>query len=331
MENNSKSLKNNNMLLAFITLVVAIILIAIVGFFILKPRTEVIQGQVEVKEVRVSGKVPGRVQEIRVTEGQWVSAGDTLAVIESPEIEAKLLQATSAQSAAEAQNHKALKGAREEQIASAKAMWEKSKAGLDIAEKSYQRLQRLYDQGVTTAQKKDEAEANYKAMKATEEAAHSQYQMAVNGAEKEDKAAAAALVNQAKGAVEEVSSYMKEKYLISPIDGQISEIFPHEGELVGTGSPIMNVMDKKNEWVVFNLREDLLRGIQIGSEITAYVPALDKDITVKVYQMKDMGTYAAWKATKTTGQYDLKTFEIKARPNASIEGLFPGMSVVIKN
>jgi HlyD family secretion protein len=209
-------------------------------------------------------------------------------------------------------------------------MWQKAKAGVDIAEKSYQRIQNLFDQGVISAQKRDEAEANYTAMKATEQAALSQYQMAKNGAEKEDKQAAEALVNRAKGAVNEVESYISEIYLLSPIDGEISEIFPKVGELVGTGAPVMNVMDKRNSWVVFNLREDLLKSMTVGSTVTAYVPALDKEISLTVYYLKDMGTYASWKATKTNGQYDLRTFEVKARPETYIEGLYPGMSVVIK-
>jgi HlyD family secretion protein len=181
-----------------------------------------------------------------------------------------------------------------------------------------------------SAQKRDEADANYQAMKATEQAAHSQYQMAKNGAEREDKLSAEALVNRAKGAVNEVESYVNETFLLSPIDGEISEIFPQAGELVGTGAPIMNVMDKKNAWVVFNVREDRLKEMTVGKTIKAYVPALDKEITLTVYFLKDQGGYASWKATKTNGQYDLKTFEVKARPEAYIEGLYPGMSVIIK-
>jgi HlyD family secretion protein len=138
-------------------------------------------------------------------------------------------------------------------------------------------------------------------------------------------------VNRAKGAVNEVESYMHETYLLAPIHGEISEIFPKEGELVGTGSPVMNVMDKKSAWVVFNIREDLLKEMTIGKMFTAYVPALDKNIQLTVYYMKDMGSYASWKATKTKGQYDLKTFEVKAKPESYIEGLYPGMSVIIKN
>lgn len=210
-------------------------------------------------------------------------------------------------------------------------MWQKAQAGLEIAKKSYTRVQNLYDKGVMSAQKRDEAEANYKAMVATEKAAKSQYDMARDGARSEDKAAAAALVQQAGGAVAEVESYLKESALVSPIDGEVSERFPQVGELVGTGAPIMNITDLNDMWVSFSVREDLLKDIKIGSELNAFIPALDnKPVKLKVYYMKDMGSYAAWKATKTTGQFDSKTFEVRARPQEKIADLRPGMSVVMK-
>ena len=154
--------------------------------------------------------------------------------------------------------------------------------------------------------------------------------MAVNGAEREDKEAAAALVERAKGAVAEVESYIKETYLIAQADGEVAEIFPKPGELVGTGAPIMNIAIVEDMWVTFNVREDLLQGLTVGTEFEAYVPALDRNIRLKVYHMKDLGTYAAWKATKTTGQFDLKTFEVKASPQEQVEGLRAGMSVILE-
>ena len=157
-------------------------------------------------------------------------------------------------------------------------------------------------------------------------------EMAKEGARKEDKAAAAALVNQASGALAEVESYVEESALVAPIDGEISERFPEVGELVGTGAPIMNIADLTDMWVSFSIREDLLSQVKVGNEVKAFVPALDnQEITLKVYYMKDMGTYAAWKATKTTGQYDAKTFEVRARPVQPVEGLRPGMSVIWKH
>ncbi len=327
----SQKSQNSNMLLAFLSLLGVIVLVAVVGFFMLRKGPEMIQGQAEVDEYRVSSKVPGRILEFRVKEGETVKAGDTLAILEAPDVMAKLDQARAAQAAADAQNEKALKGARQEQIQGAYEMWQKAKAGVEIAEKSYTRIKNLYEQGVMPAQKFDEVTAQRNAAIATEKAAKSQYDMAKNGAEREDKLAAAALVNRAKGAVAEVESYIKETYLIASANGEVSEIFPKVGELVGTGAPIMNIAVLSDMWVTFNVREDLLKGLTVGTEFDAFVPALeDKEVKLKVYYMKDLGTYAAWKATKTTGQFDLKTFEVRARPVTPLQGLRPGMSVIIK-
>lgn len=317
------------MLLAFLTLTGVIAIVAVIGFFMLRKGPEIVQGQAEVTEYRVSSKVPGRILEFRVKEGQTVRAGDTLAILEAPDVQAKLEQARAAEAAAQAQNEKALKGVRQEQIQAAYEMWQKAQAGVTIAEKSYKRIKNLYDQGVVSAQKLDEITAQRDAALATEKAAKAQYTMAKNGAEREDKAAAAALVNRAKGAVAEVESYINETYLIAQKDGEVSEIFPKQGELVGTGAPIMNVAVMDDMWVTFNVREDLLQSLTVGTEFEAFVPALDKNIRLKVNYMKDLGTYAAWKATKTTGQFDLKTFEVRALPTDKVEGLRPGMSVIL--
>ena len=323
--------QNSNMLLAFLTLTGVIALVAVVGFFMLRKGPEIIQGQAEVDEYRVSSKVPGRILEFRVKEGQTVQKGDTLALLEAPDIAAKMEQARAAEAAAQAQNEKAIKGARQEQIQAAYEMWQKAQAAVEIAEKSYKRVKNLFDQGVMPAQKLDEVTAQRNAAIATEKAAKAQYTMAKNGAEREDTLAAAALVDRAKGAVAEVESYLKETFLIAQAGGEVSEIFPKVGELVGTGAPIMNIAILKDMWVTFNVREDLLKNLTMGAEFDAIVPALDnKTIRLKVDYMKDLGTYAAWKATKTTGQFDLKTFEVRARPLEKVEGLRPGMSVIIK-
>ena len=323
--------QNSNMLLAFLTMTGIIVVVAIAGFFMLRKGPEIIQGQAEVDEYRVSSKVPGRILEFRVKEGQSVNAGDTLAILEAPEVQAKMAQAQAAEEAAQAQNEKAIKGARQEQIQTAYEMWQKARAGVEIAEKSYKRVKNLFEQGVMPAQKLDEISAQRNAAIATEKAAKAQYTMAKNGAEREDKMAAAALVNRAKGAVAEVESYVKETYLIAQSKGEVSEIFPKVGELVGTGAPIMNIAMLDKLWVTFNVKEDLLQGLTMGSEFEASIPALNnKIVKLKVYYLKDVGTYAAWKATKTTGQFDLKTFEVKATPLEAIENLRPGMTVILK-
>ncbi len=315
---------------AFLTLVLVIFLVSIIGWIVLRPEPITLQGQTEATEVRVSGKVPGRIEKFYVSEGMTVKKGDTLVILYSPELNAKLFQAISAEDAANAQNQKALKGARAEQIAGAYELWQKAEVGVKLAEKTYKRLQNMFDEGVVSAQKRDEAEANYQAAVATAKAAKSQYDMAVNGAEKEDKLAALAMVNRAKGAVSEVESYMSETKLVAPIDGEISDIFPKRGELVGSGAPIMNIVDLTDMWVVFNIREDLLTKIKMGKELEAYIPALgNKAVKLKVNYIKAMANYATFKATKTTGGFDVKSFEVRAIPATPIDGLRPGMSLMV--
>ena len=323
--------QHNNILLAIAGFVAVIIIVALIGFLALGRDPNVIQGQVEVTEYRVSSKVPGRILELRVSEGDYVKAGDTLAILDAPEVRAKMEQARSAESAAAAIELKAQNGARKEQIQGAFSVLQQAKAGFEIAEKSYQRIQRLYDGGVVSAQKRDEVYANYKAMEAQMKAAQSQYDMAVNGARMEDKLAAAAQVGRAKGAVQEVNSYINETVQIAQKEGEVADIYPKVGELVGTGSPIMSIAVMDDMWGTFNVREDQLNGMKVGTEFTAFVPAFNKEIKMKVYYMKDQGSYAVWKATKANGQYDLKTFEVKARPVENLDGLRPGMSLIIKN
>lgn len=323
-----KQHKNIIITAACTTLVVAVV--AVIGAMQIKQEPETIQGQVEVSEYRVSSKVPGRILEIRVKDGDYVNVGDTLAILDAPEVRAKMTQAQSAENAAAAMDEMANNGARQEQVRGAFAVLQQAKAGLEIAQKSYNRVQRLYDEGVMTAQKRDEAFANYKALEAQVKAAQSQYDMARNGARSEEKKAAAAQVNRAKGAVAEVNSYIHETMQIAQMAGEVSDVYPKVGELIGTGSPIMSVSLMNDIWGTFNVREDQLNGMKVGSIVTAFVPSFKKEIRMKVYYIKDQGSYAVWKATKSNGQYDLKTFEVKARPMDKLEGLRPGMSLILK-
>ena len=325
-----KSREYKSVTWALVALVVVVIVVAVAGMCLLGRDDEVIQGQIEASEYRVSSKVPSRILHFYVQEGDHVKAGDTLVVLEAPDVMAKLSQAEAVERAAEAVKQKADRGTRAELLQGAYEMWQKAKAGLDIAEKSYGRVNRLYEEGVMSAQKRDEAYANYQAMAATEKAARSQYEMARNGVQREDKEAAAAKVAQAQGAVAEVDAYVKETVLCAQMDGEVSEIFPEVGELVGSGAPIMNVTMLDDRWATFNVREDLLQGLAVGQEITAYVPAFGKDIKLEVTYVKDRGTYAAWKATKTQGQFDLKTFEVRAVPKDVKDVLRPGMSVIVE-
>lgn len=325
-----KKQENKTLIMSFVVLISVIAVIGIIGYFILTPDDIIIQGEIEATEVRVSGKLPGRVLEIRGKEGMSVKKGDTLILIDSPEINAKVMQAEAAESAAAAVSMKAQKGTRKETIEAAAEQYEMAKAAADFAKKSYDRAKNLYDKGVIAAQKYDEVKAKYDAAKAQEKAAKSQYDMALNGAQKEDKMAALAQVQRAKGAVNEATSYLSETKLVAPISGEIAEIFPKVGELVGSGSPLMNIVDLNDIWVTFNLKENLLSKIKVGDKLKAKVPALnDKEITLKVTYIKVLGSYATWKATKLTDEYDTKTFEVRAVPLDKSTDFRPGMSVII--
>ena len=321
-----------NLRIALVGVIAVVVILFVIGWIIYKPEPVVIQGSAEATEVRVSGKVAGRIQQFLAKEGEWVNKGDTLVLIDSPEIYAKLAQATAAQNAALAQDRKAQKGARSEVIQGAYEMWQKAEVGVDIAKKSYDRVERLFEKGVVTAQKRDEVEAQYQAAVAQSAAAKTQYEMAKNGAEAEDKAAALAMVNRAEGAVQEVEAYMKEITLVAPISGEVTEVFPKQGELVGTGAPIMNIIDLNDIWFSFNVREDLLQEMKQGAIITVKIPALNnQEAKLQVHYIKAMASFATWKATKTTGDFDLKTFEVRAKPVAPIKELRPGMTALVVN
>lgn len=322
--------KNYNLLIGISALVGIVLVIAFVGYLVSKPRPHVIQGEAEATEYRVSCMVPGHVTELYVREGQTVQKGDTVAFIDSPQVRAKLAQAQAARSAAQAQSAKARNGARQEQIAGAYELWQQALVQEDVMKKSFDRVQTLYDQKVISAQKYDETKAKYDAAVAQAKAAKSQYDMALSGARSEDKAAAAALVHQADGAIREVDSYLQELYLVSPSDGVISNVYPRQGELVGQGSPVATVTDLSDLWFTFNIREDELHGMQTGNELTVKVPALDgATLKAKVNYMAVRESYATWKATKETDQYDAKTFEVRAVPMETVQGLRPGMTVLV--
>ncbi|OYT16900.1 MAG: hemolysin secretion protein D [Bacteroidetes bacterium 4572_77] len=322
-------MKSKNIIIGIGALIVLIIVI-VAGWIMSKPIDIILQGQVEAKHIRVASKIPGRIDQILVTEGQRVQLDDTLVIIGTPELDAKLVQAQSARNAAESQSIKAQEGARKEQIQGAYSLWQKSLAGVEVYEKTYIRVKKLYDEGVVPAQKLDEANAQYKAALQTEKAAKSQYDMAINGAREEDKVGAAALVDQASGVIQEIDSYLSEAQVKAPITGEIASIISQEGELINSGYPIITIVDLSDVWLIFNIREDFLSKIKMGDELMVQVPALgNKTIKVKVYFINPLGDFATWNATKTTGSFDMKTFEIKAKPTENIKDLRPGMTALI--
>lgn len=319
------------MLLGVIALLVVVIIVALVGALALKPEKMLIQGEAEATEYRVSGKVPGRIEMYLVEEGDQVKKGDTLVVIYSPEVEAKKDQALAAREMAAAVDRKAKNGAQPQQIEGAYELYQKALAGEEIYRKSYERVARLYEKGVVSAQKRDEVEAQYKAASATVKAAKSQYDMALAGARSEDKDAARAQVARVDGILKEVAAAEAERYLLSPCDGEVSEKFPKVGELVGQGSPVMSIVDMTDVWFSFAVREDMLEGFSQGSQVEIKIPALgdDKTYAVVVTYIKAMGTYATWRTTKQNGGYDVRTFDVKCRPIAPIDGLRPGMTALV--
>ena len=322
--------QHQNILLAVMGFSIAVLIVAIIGFFTLGKTDEVIQGEIEVGEYRVSCKLPARVVEIRVKEGDFVHKGDTLAILEIPEMNAQEKVAQSTEAATQALSNLTEEGVRREAIQSAQQLVVQAKAATDVAKKTYDRMQNLFSEGVMSQQKRDEAKAAWEVALAHENAMKSQYEMAKNGARTEEKKAAQSQANAAKHAVDVVRSVLKETVQVAAVDGEVSDIYPKEGELVGMGSPILSISMMKDMWGTFNVREDQLNGLKVGDTFTAFSPAFNKELKLKVFEIKDEGSYAVWKATKSNGQYDLKTFEVKARPINPFEGLRPGMSLIVK-
>lgn len=327
--NTAEQRENRNLLVALLLLTIGAAVLAIIGFVFLKKPAEIIEGQAEATSVRVSGKLPGRVVELYVKEGDMVRAGDTLVHIHSSLAEAKLMQAEAMKQAAAAQNQKVDAGTRIQIVQTAEQMVAQAAAAKEITRKTYDRMETLFKENVVSAQKRDEAKAAYDAAVAAEGAARSQLALAKAGAQKEDKESAAAMVNVAQGGVAEVQSLLEDQYLTAPCDGQVDQVYPEVGELVALGAPIMNVLKISDKWITFNVREEYLNNMKLGQEIKVMIPALDKrEIQARIYYVRDMGSYATWRATKATGEWDSRTFEVKARPVDTIADLRPGMTVV---
>lgn len=324
------SAKDRMLILTIVVVILVIAGLAILGFLVIKQGPDTVQGQADATEIRISGKLPGRVEEIFVEEGDHVKKGDTLVHIHSSLVDARLGQAQAMENAAQAANAKVDAGTRSQIVKAAYEVWQQAIAAEGIAKKTYDRMESLYQKGVISEQKRDEAKAAYQAASAGVAAAESQYSLAKAGAQKEDKEAALAMVNVAKGGVNEVTALLEDQYLVAPYDGEITEIYPNVSELVATGAPIMS-LQKDDHWVVFNVRETLLKDITTGTVIKIRIPALDITTDAKVFYIKDLGTYANWQATKSTGDFDARTFQVKARPVSKVDNLRPGMSVILES
>lgn len=288
-----------------------------------------IQGTVECATYRAASKIAGRIDSLTVREGDRVRKGDPLYRLSVPEVEARLAGAEAARSAAEAMDRKVLAGARVQQLQAAEQLWRKAQAGRTLAEQTFGRVRNLYEEGVVAAQRYDEARANLDAAQATEQAARAEYRLVRAGADREERAAAAAGVGQADAAVTGVEVYMRDASVYAPASGEVETVALREGELAGVGMPVVTILDLADLWVVFNLKESLMPGIVPGSRMRGYVPALGRDVRLEVYWIAAEADFAVWDATRTRGGFDLRTFAVKARPAEGAGGLRPGMSVVV--
>ncbi len=322
-------MKKANILAIIAVIVLVIAAIVVIDIYLQRHEPVLLQGTVECRSYKASSKIPGRIKSMMVAEGDSVEKGQLLYTLSTPELDAKLQQVEALQSAAKALDEKALAGARKQQIEAALNLWQKAQAGKVLAQKTYDRVQNLYRDGVVPAQKLDEAKANYDAMAATEIAAHAQYSLALAGASKEDKAAAAAQVRQAQGAVREVESYIGDAMVYAPVGGEVSSIISEVGELVGSGYPVITILDLNDVWVTLNIKETLLPKIEIGKRVDAYIPALDRHISLKVSSIAAQADFATWNATRTQGTFDIRTFAVKMHPASGADGLRPGMSVIL--
>jgi len=320
--------KNRLLRLAFI--LVILVIVVIFGWIVVRPEPDLVQGEFEATEIRIASKIPARIELIHVREGDPVHRGDLLVSLASPEIAARLTQAEAAHAAATAQRDKADGGAREEEIRGARNLWLRAEHASDLADSTAGRIQRLYRDGVVPAQRRDEATANMKTAREAANAARAAYDLALSGARSEDRRSAAALEDQAAGAVTEVQAYLDETRLVAPIDGEVSVVVSENGELAAAGFPILTLLDLADPWATFNLREDRLGAIRMGSRFRGRVPALsDADVELEVSYIAAQGDFATWRATSASGGFDLKTFEVRARPVAPVAGLRPGMSVIV--
>lgn len=295
-----------------------------------QPKPVQLQGQIESQQYSISSKVAGRIDQVYVRKGDQVEKGQLIFTLHSPEIEAKLDQAIANKKAAGAMAQEAENGARDQQIQAAKDQWLKAKAAAELAEKTYLRVNNLYKDGVVAEQKKDEAQTQWQAAKYTESSALQMYKMAQEGARDETKQAAAEKVRMAEGAVAEVEAYVADTQISSWFNGEVSQVLMQSGELAPQGFPVVTVVDTQDSWAVLNVREDLLSHFKKGSRFDAYIPALDKTLPFKVSHIAVMGDFATWRSTDATQGFDLRTFEVEARPDEPVEGLRMGMSVVVK-
>ncbi len=327
-----KNMKVSNKILfvLFVVILLIILTLSILGIFLMRDKEVVLQGQIEVEEYNISGLLPGRVECIFVKKGERVGKGDTLVHIVSKEMLAEYEAQKALENAATLQSDKIDAGSRKQLISITKELWDGTKADLKLAKTTYERIKVLYEDSIVSLQRRDEAEAIYKSALAAERAAYYQYQIALEGAQEQDKASAKAMAVAAQNNSEVVKALLSDAKLTSPISGEVACISLNEGELTSIGTNIMTVIDIDNPYLVLNVREDLMSHFKMGGTIMCYIPALGmKEVPFIINYISPLGSFATWKATKDTGGYDLRTFEIHAVPTGNIDDLRPGMSGLV--
>ena len=318
-----------NRVLAIVALIALVALLAYGLKLAHAPKPDRLQGQIEAREYNISSKVPGRVAQVLVRRGDKVESGDLLFAIDSPELNAKLMQAQGGRDAAKAMQMEADNGARKQQVAASKEQWLKAKAAATLAETTYNRVEVLFTEGVLARQKRDEAFTQWQAAKYTEQAAYAMYQMAVEGARDETKAAAAGNARMAEGAVNEVSAILADSQMRSPKSGEVSEVLLQSGELAPSGFPVVSIIDMQDAWAVFQVREDQLKGFKVGDTVEVEIPALGESYGFTVAHISVMGNFATWRSTESGHDFDMRTFEMELRPTAPIADLRVGMTTLL--
>lgn len=321
---------NKILVISFAAILLTILTLSILGIFLMRDKDIIVQGQIEAEEYNISGLLPGRIEDIYVKKGERIEKGDTLVHIISREMLAEYEAQKSLESVASLQSEKIDAGSRKQLISIAKELWDGAKADLRLAKTTYERIKALYEDSIVSLQRRDEVEAIYKSTLAAERAAYYQYQIAIEGAQEQDKASAKAMASAAKSNSEVVKALLNDSKLISPISGEVATIALNEGELSSIGTSIMTIIDIENPYLVINIREDLLKNFKIGEIISCDIPALAlKDVSFTINYIAPLGSFATWKATKDSGGYDLKTFEIQAIPTVKINDLRPGMTCLM--
>jgi HlyD family secretion protein len=305
-----------------------LVALGVVLWFATRPPPLIVQGEVSANRVDLSPRVSGRVAKLNADVGDNVKGGTVIAELESPQLVADLHMAEAALAVAQADLIR-VNSTRPETIAARRAELAASDADVTLYQEASDRQAKLVSSGSSTQSQVEEATRNLESAIRKRESAQADLDLAVAGASKEEKELAATQVDQSKASLNQRQVDVKELTIYAPIDGQVTTRVAELGENFSAGAPLFSIIDLENPWFTFNLREDLLKGLKVGDTFKVTVPALNSaDLTVKVTVINAQGQYATWRATRATGDFDLRTFEVRAVPTTPVEGLRPGMSVI---